>query len=110
MVLLVESGIERDVRTWKIDIADEGRGLRGSVDAIHADVLPLDGERAGVFEIVERDDDVFEFDIAMATRFGEAAYKQTIDEAIARNRARINAILAQYGVPLLNPAPRSAAR
>ncbi|WP_332876053.1 quinoprotein dehydrogenase-associated putative ABC transporter substrate-binding protein [Massilia sp. S19_KUP03_FR1] len=52
----------------------------------------------------------FEFDIAMATRFGEAAYKQKIDESIARNRPQINAILAQYGVPLLNPPPRSAAR
>jgi quinoprotein dehydrogenase-associated probable ABC transporter substrate-binding protein len=52
----------------------------------------------------------FEFDIAMATRFGEAAYKQRIDEAIERNRPQINAILAQYGVPLLNPPPRAAAR
>lgn len=52
----------------------------------------------------------FEFDIAMATRFGEAAYKQKIDDAITRNRAQINAILTQYGVPLLNPSPRSAAR
>lgn len=52
----------------------------------------------------------FEFDIAMATRFGEAAYKQRIDEAIARNRPQINAILAQYGVPLLEAPPRAAAR
>jgi quinoprotein dehydrogenase-associated probable ABC transporter substrate-binding protein len=43
----------------------------------------------------------FEFDIAMATRFGEAAYKQRIDDAIARNRPQIDAILAEYGVPLL---------
>ena len=54
----------------------------------------------------------FEFDIAMATRFGETAYKQRIDEAIERNRSRINAILAQYGVPLLTmrQEPRAAAR
>lgn len=52
----------------------------------------------------------FEFDIAMATRFGEAAYKQKIDEAIARNRSQINAILAQYGVPLLDRPLRSATR
>lgn len=52
----------------------------------------------------------FEFDIAMATRFGEAAYKQRIDDAIARNRQKIDAILAQYGVPVLNPPPRAAAR
>ncbi len=52
----------------------------------------------------------FEFDIAMATRFGEATYKQRIDEAIARNRPQINAILAQYNVPLLDTPPRAAAR
>jgi quinoprotein dehydrogenase-associated probable ABC transporter substrate-binding protein len=52
----------------------------------------------------------FEFDIAMATRFGEAAYKQRIDEAIARNRPQIDAILAGYGVPLLPAPPRAAAR
>jgi quinoprotein dehydrogenase-associated probable ABC transporter substrate-binding protein len=52
----------------------------------------------------------FEFDIAMAVRFGEAAYKQRIDEAIDRNRPQINAILAEYGVPLLGPDQRAAAR
>lgn len=52
----------------------------------------------------------FEFDIAMAVRFGEAAYKQRIDEAIDRNRPKINAILAEYGVPLLEQHERAAAR
>ncbi len=52
----------------------------------------------------------FEFDIAMAVRFGEAAYKQRIDDAIDRNRPQINAILAQYGVPLLDQPHRAAAR
>jgi quinoprotein dehydrogenase-associated probable ABC transporter substrate-binding protein len=52
----------------------------------------------------------FEFDIAMAVRFGEAAYKQRIDEANDRNRPQINAILAEYGVPLLGPDQRAAAR
>lgn len=52
----------------------------------------------------------FEFDIAMAVRFGEAAYKQRIDEAIDRNRPKINAILAEYGVPLLEQPDRAAAR
>jgi hypothetical protein len=52
----------------------------------------------------------FEFDIAMATRFGEAAYKEKIDAAIERNRPQINAILAQYGVPLLHRPPRAASR
>jgi mxaJ protein len=52
----------------------------------------------------------FDFEIAMATRFGEAAYKRRIDEAIDRTRPQINAILAQYGVPLLELAPTAPAR
>ncbi len=52
----------------------------------------------------------FEFDIAMAVRFGEAAYKQRIDEALERNHTKINAILTEYGVPLLEQPARAAAR
>lgn len=56
----------------------------------------------------------FDFEIAMAMRFGEPAYKQRIDDAIDRNRPQINAILAEYGVPLLDqravPPERAAAR
>lgn len=52
----------------------------------------------------------FEFDIAMAVRFGEAAYKQRIDDALERNHAKINAILTEYGVPLLDRPARAAAR
>jgi mxaJ protein len=52
----------------------------------------------------------FEFDIAMATRFGEAAFQQRIDAAIARNRSSIDAILLQYGVPLLPTAQAAASR
>lgn len=48
----------------------------------------------------------FDFDIVMATRFGETAYKQTIDAALERNRGKIDAILAEYGVPLLPPHQR----
>jgi mxaJ protein len=52
----------------------------------------------------------FEFDIVMAMRFGEADYKQRIDAAIARNRMKIDAILADYGVPMLQIPERAAAR
>ena len=52
----------------------------------------------------------FEFDIVMATRFGEADYKQRIDAAIARNQLKIDAILADYGVPMLPVHERAAAR
>jgi len=44
----------------------------------------------------------FDFEIAMAMRFGDAAYTQQINDAIDKQRPQINAILKQYGVPLLD--------
>ena len=44
----------------------------------------------------------FDFEIAMAMRFGDAAYTQQINDAIDRQRPQITAILKQYGVPLLD--------
>lgn len=98
--------LEKDLAAGAIDIAFIWGPIAGYF-ARHADpaaapivAVPLQ-ERPGVR---------FEYDIVMATRFGEAAYKQRIDEALARNRGKIDAILAQYGVPLLAPHPRAAAR
>jgi hypothetical protein len=46
--------------------AHEGGGLGGAVDAVHANIFPLDGEGAAVAGVVEGDDDVLELDIAVA--------------------------------------------
>jgi hypothetical protein len=54
--------------TREIQAADEGRGLGGAVHAVHADVLPLDRERAAVADVVEGDDDVLELDVAATGR------------------------------------------
>ncbi|MGH8533975.1 MAG: quinoprotein dehydrogenase-associated putative ABC transporter substrate-binding protein [Gammaproteobacteria bacterium] len=43
----------------------------------------------------------FDFSIAMAVRFGEKDWKQRIQALIDERRERIRAILAEYGVPLL---------
>ena len=43
-------------------------GYGSAVHAVHADVLPLDRQRALVTDIIERHDDVFEIDIAVADR------------------------------------------
>jgi quinoprotein dehydrogenase-associated probable ABC transporter substrate-binding protein len=43
----------------------------------------------------------FDFAMAMGVRFGEKAWKQQIEELIARNQEQIAAILRDYGVPLL---------
>ena len=47
----------------------------------------------------------------MGVRFGEKEWRERIDGLIAKNQEKINAILASYGVPLLDsegkllPAP-----
>jgi len=42
----------------------------------------------------------------MGVRYGEKAWKQTIEDLIAKNQSKIDAILTEYGVPLV-AAPAS---
>ena len=44
----------------------------------------------------------FDYAIAMGVRYGEAEWKKTIEGLIAENRGAIEAILREYGVPLVN--------
>jgi mxaJ protein len=44
------------------------------------------------------------FDISMGLRHGEPAFKQEVDQALARDHAAIDAILAEYHVPLMEDA------
>ncbi len=43
----------------------------------------------------------FEFSVAMAVRYGEKEWKDKVNQLIADNQAEINAILEDFGVPLL---------
>lgn len=54
-------------------------------------VLPMQSERNVRFD----------FEIAMAVRIADKAWKQKVDELITRNQSKIDAILKDYGVPLL---------
>ena len=49
----------------------------------------------------------FEYSMAMGVRYGEKAWKDTIDRLLRENRSEIDAILREYGVPLL-PLKKSA--
>jgi quinoprotein dehydrogenase-associated probable ABC transporter substrate-binding protein len=44
----------------------------------------------------------FDYDIAMGVRFGEQQWKATVERLIDQNRDRIEQILREYGVPLLD--------
>jgi quinoprotein dehydrogenase-associated probable ABC transporter substrate-binding protein len=44
----------------------------------------------------------FDYEISMGVRFGEKEWKATLDEWIAANRGRVQEILSEYRVPLLD--------
>src|SRR5690606_25251602 len=66
LVFLVEGGVEGDGALGEVDVFAEGARFGGAVLTVHADVLPLDGERAVVADVVESDDDLLEVDVAAA--------------------------------------------
>ena len=45
------------------------------------------------------------FDISMGTRKADVALRAELDGALARNRAVIDAILREYGVPVVPDLP-----
>jgi mxaJ protein len=47
-------------------------------------------------------DSPVQFSIAMGVRFGEKAWREKIDKLIEKNQAKIQAILAEYGVPVID--------
>lgn len=51
----------------------------------------------------------FDYTMAMGVRYGEREWKQQIESLIDRNRAEIDAILREYGVPLLELPPEQGA-
>ncbi|WP_082584447.1 quinoprotein dehydrogenase-associated putative ABC transporter substrate-binding protein [Noviherbaspirillum sp. Root189] len=44
----------------------------------------------------------FDFSIAMAVRHGDKAFKEKIDQLIEKNQEKINVILSNYGVPMVD--------
>jgi quinoprotein dehydrogenase-associated probable ABC transporter substrate-binding protein len=89
--------VEKDLPAGKIDVAFAWGPIAGYFaqrSARPLTVVPF-----------PRDPQIqFDFPIAMGVRFGEKAWKERIDQLIAANRAGIQAILAQYGVPQLDEA------
>lgn len=61
---------------------------------------------------VARDDEALPlaFDIALGVRKDDVALRDALDEALARVRAPIRAVLADFAVPVVDPAPAVAER
>jgi mxaJ protein len=93
--------IERDLASGKIDAAFVWGPIAGyfarNTRAAPIVAVPL-ASRPGM---------KLDFEIAMAVRHGDKEFRQRIDQLIDANRAKIVAILDEYGVPQLDQQGRA---
>lgn len=92
--------VEKDLAAGKVDVAFVWGPIAGyfakNATAANMAVVP--------FEPVP--DIQFDFRIAMGVRFGERAWRDTVERLLEANRQRIQGILAAYGVPQLDDEGR----
>src|SRR5438093_475986 len=67
-LLTPHRGVERDLRRREVDAAHERECLLCAALALHAGVLPLDRERTGVADPVQRAHDGVEVDVSVPRR------------------------------------------
>ena len=93
--------IERDLEQGKIDVAIVWGPIAGffarRVHSPELVVVPMKSEPGLAFD----------FAMAMGVRYGEPAWKQQVEGLLVKHRTEIQAILRDYGVPLVD-APASA--
>jgi quinoprotein dehydrogenase-associated probable ABC transporter substrate-binding protein len=96
--------IEKDLAGGKLDAAIVWGPIAGyfakRVQAPKLSVVPLPSE-PGVR---------FDYQMAMGVRYGEREWKQQVESLIDSQRPAIAAILAEYGVPVLDDGPATAKR
>lgn len=88
--------VEKDLTSGKIDVAFAWGPIAGYFSKMAPQgnivVVPFKPEP----------DIKFDYSIAMGVRFGEKDWKNTVEQAVDRNRGKIQGILAAYGVPLVD--------
>ena len=89
--------VERDLTAGTIDLAVVWGPIAGYLAGRH-------GGTNGWRTIAFKPDPAitFDYEISMGVRFGEKEWKDTVDAWIAGHRGEINAILASYGIPLVD--------
>ncbi len=96
--------IERDLASGKIDVAIVWGPIAGfyaqRVKSRELRVVPMSPEPGLKFD----------YAMAMGVRYGEPVWKKQIEDLIVKRRAEIQAILRDFGVPLLELDPPPAAR
>jgi len=90
--------IERDLEQGRIDVAIVWGPIAGffarRVHTLELAVVPMRSETGLAFD----------FAMAMGVRYGEPAWKQQVEALLDRHRPEIQAILRDYGVPLVDAA------
>jgi quinoprotein dehydrogenase-associated probable ABC transporter substrate-binding protein len=90
--------IERDLEQGKIDVAIVWGPIAGffarRVHSPELAVVPMKSEPGLAFD----------FAMAMGVRYGEPAWKQQVEGLLVKHRSEIQAILRDYGVPLIDTA------
>ena len=90
--------IERDLEQGKIDVAIVWGPIAGffarRVHSPELVVAPMKSEPGLAFD----------FAMAMGVRYGEPAWKQQVEALLVKHQAEIQAILRDYGVPLVDSA------
>jgi ABC-type amino acid transport substrate-binding protein len=95
--------IERDLASGKIDAAFVWGPIAGYF-ARNTRSAPI-----VAIPLTSRPGMKLDYEIAMAVRHGDKEFRQRIDQLIDANRARITAILDEYGVPQLDQQGRVVA-
>ena len=94
--------IERDLELGKIDVAIVWGPIAGffarRVHTPELVVVPMRSEPGLAFD----------FAMAMGVRYGEPAWKQQVEALLVKHRSEIQAILRDYGVPLLDTPATTA--
>ena len=89
--------IERDLEQGRIDVAIVWGPIAGffarRVHTPELAVVPMKSEPGLAFD----------FAMAMGVRYGEPAWKKQVEALLVKHRAEIQAILRDYGVPLVEP-------
>ncbi|GGZ09678.1 quinoprotein dehydrogenase-associated putative ABC transporter substrate-binding protein [Pseudoduganella plicata] len=91
--------IEKDLASGKIDVAFAWGPIAGYF-ARNAQGAPI-----VAVPLASTPGLKFDFEIAMAVRHGDEAFRRRIDALLEANGAKIDAILRRYGVPLLPLQP-----
>ncbi|PLC53908.1 ABC transporter substrate-binding protein [Pollutimonas nitritireducens] len=95
--------IENDLASGKLDIAIAWGPITGyfakNAHGVPIEVVPFPAEADGIR---------YGFSIAMGVRHGEQEFRDQINTLIDTNRPAIDAILQEYSVPIVSPAPSSS--